>query len=128
MAQHGRSYTARVLTRRPIPAIDPGITGNYLTWTAAEGFVEGYRIYRGASAGSLTAVLDVGPTPTEVAFASIPGATIGQWFAVSAFNPLGESALTTARQWVAAGAASTMLVMERGRMRRVHGRVFGRVN
>ena len=83
--------------------------GTTLIWTAptqlANGdplpanYITGYRIYMGPSVGSLSAVLDVGPTPTSVAFADIPGAILGQWFAVSALSLLGESAQTAADEW-----------------------------
>ena len=85
--------------------------GTVLTWTAptqlANGdplpanFITGYRIYRGATALALSAVLDVGATPTEVAFSSITGTNLGQWFAVSALSPLGESVQTAAEQLTA---------------------------
>ena len=94
-----------------------GITGTILLWTVpttmANGdplpsnFITGYRIYMGLTAESLSAALDVGPTPTEVPFESIPGAAIGKWFAVSALSPLGESAQTPASQWIATGLVPT---------------------
>lgn len=65
--------------------------------------ITGYRLYRGLTPVSLNAVLDVGITPTEKAFMDIPGATIGQWFAVSALSDLGESALSAAAQWTGTG-------------------------
>ena len=64
-----------------------------LSWTAvADSSVLGYKVYWGTESGQYEANADAGPNPTYTVKGLIPGQTY--FFAVSAYNSGGESALS----------------------------------